>query len=116
MGRLLFPREKKYHYKPIKPDRLLAGKVKKVRSRADSTPGSVSYALLLGYLAGARGEFLFKTEHAKLLDCSMEHATELAEEASRRGWIVFKRLGNVMEVSFPNLLTAREMEWVREQN
>jgi len=94
----------------------LAGKVKKVRSRAESTPGAASYALLLGYLAGARGEFLFKTEYAKLLDCSMEHATELAEDASRRGWIVFKRLGNVMEVLFPNLLTTREMEWVREQN
>lgn len=94
----------------------IEGKVKKIRSRAKSTPGSVSYALLLGYLGGARGEFLFKTEYARLLDCSMVRATELAEEASRRGWIVFKRLGNVMEVLFPNLLAAREMEWVREQN
>ena len=40
---------------------------------------------------------------------------ELAEEASRRGWIVVKRLGDVVEVLFPNLLRAEDLECVREQ-
>ena len=40
----------------------------------------------------------------------------MAEEASRRGWINFKRIGNVMEVQFTNLLTAQEREWIHEQN
>ncbi len=93
---------------------LLTGKVRKVRTRANPTPGAVSYALLLGYLTGARGESLFQTEYAKLLDCSFERALSLAEDASRRGWIVFKRVGDVIEVVFPNLITAEEMEWVRE--
>jgi hypothetical protein len=94
----------------------LTGKAKKIRSRAKATPGSVAYALFLGYLNGARGEALFTTEYARLLDCQKERAIELAEAASRSGWIVFKRIGNVVEVRFPNLLAAQEGEWIREQD
>lgn len=94
----------------------LKGKVKKVRSRAKATPGSTAYALFLGYLQGIRGEALFSSEYAKLLDCSVDRAIELAEEASRRGWIVFKRVGRVIEVLFPHLITEQEMEWIREQS
>lgn len=94
----------------------LTGKVRKVRTKVIATPGTVSYALLLGYLTGARGESLFQTEYAKLLDCSFERALSLAEDASRRGWIVFKRVGDVIEVVFPNLINTEEMEWVREQS
>lgn len=93
----------------------LSGRVRKIRSRATPTPGAISYALLLGYLTGIRGEALFRTGYAKLLDCSFERAIELAEDASRRGWIVFKRVGDVIEVLFPNLIKAQEMEWIREQ-
>ena len=93
----------------------LAGHVKKVRTRVKPTPGAVAYALLLGYLAGSRGKELFRTDYMKLLDCSVDRAIELAEDASRRGWMVLKRVGDVIEVLFPNLLTAQEMEWIREQ-
>jgi hypothetical protein len=93
----------------------LTGRVRKIRSQATPTTGSLSYALLLGYLTGVRGESLFRTEYAKLLDCSFNKAVELAEEASRKGWIVFKRVGDVMEVLFPNLINAQEMDWLREQ-
>lgn len=94
----------------------LTGRVRKVRTQAVPTPGAVAYALLLGYLTGARGESLFHTEYAKLLDCSFGRAVTLAEDASRRGWIVCKRVGDVIEVLFPNLITEQEMEWVREQS
>ena len=94
----------------------LKGKYKKIRARAQVTSGAVSYSLFLGYLNGLRGEALFRSEYAQLLDCSMEHAVELAEDASRKGWIVLKRIGSVIEVLFPSLLTAWEMEWIREQN
>ncbi|MHB8368647.1 MAG: hypothetical protein ACYDBP_03010 [Leptospirales bacterium] len=93
----------------------LVGHFRKIRSRATPTAGSVSYALFLGYLNGARGEGLFTTEYVKVLDCSRDRLIELAAEASIKGWIVFKRVGNIMEVLFPNLLTQQEMEWVREQ-
>jgi hypothetical protein len=94
----------------------LTGRVKKIRSRPKATCGSISYALLLGYLKGARGEGLLKTDFTRLIDSPFEHLSELATEAARKGWIVYKRLGNVIEVGFPNLLTDNEMEWLREQN
>jgi hypothetical protein len=90
----------------------LSGRLRKVRSTAAASAGSVSYALMLGYLTGARGANLFATEYTRLLDCSTVRAMELAEEASRRGWINFKRVGDVIEVLFPNLLNRKEMESV----
>lgn len=94
----------------------LKGRSRKSRVQTTATSGSVAYALFLGYLMGIRGESLFQTEFAKLLDCPIDQAIELAEEASRRGWIVFKRVGRTIEVLFPNLLTQQEMEWLREQS
>lgn len=94
----------------------LMGRTRKVRSTVTPTAGSVALALLLGYLAGARGKVLFQTEYLAVLDCSFDRAIELAEDASRRGWIVLKRVGDVIEVVFPNLLTKQEMEWIREQS
>lgn len=91
----------------------LSGRNVKVRSRALPTVGSVSYALFLGYLTGARGQGLFENEYIRLLDCTSERAIELAGEASGRGWIVFKRLGEVMELEFPKLICQTELEWLR---
>lgn len=92
----------------------LKGRQRKIRSRALPTPGSVCYALLLGHLTGVRGESLFHTEYSALLDCSVNHRLQLAEDASRKGWMIFKRIGNVMEALFPTLITNAEMEMMRE--
>lgn len=94
----------------------LVGKFKKIRSQAKATPGSAAYALLLGYLAGGRGESLFQSDDAKLLDCAPDHRMELARAASSKGWITFKKAGNVVEVLFPQRLTETETEWLHEQN
>ncbi|KJS33041.1 MAG: hypothetical protein VR64_03770 [Desulfatitalea sp. BRH_c12] len=94
----------------------LCGRSNKIRTRIIPSPGSVSYALLLGYLKGVRGSTLFNTDLMKLLDCSFDKAVELAEEASRKGWIVFKRVGDIIEVLFPNMINEQEMEWLREQS
>lgn len=93
----------------------LAGKANKVRSRAGATPGAAAYALLLGYLSGGRGESLFLTDFAGLLDCGVDRRMELAEAASRKGWMVFKRAGDVVEALFPQRLTKAEMEWIRDR-
>lgn len=94
----------------------LAGRVKKVRRHVTATPASVSYALLLGFLKGERGELLFECESIKLLDCSSSRAIELAEQAARQGWITLRRIGSVIEVAFPRLLTPEEVELIREQD
>ena len=93
----------------------LRGRKHKVRSIAMATVGSVSYALLLGYLAGIRGQSLFSSEYIKLLDCTSGHALELAEEASRSSWITCKRIDEVVEVLFPNVINPQEMERLHEQ-
>ena len=79
----------------------LRGKVKKIRSQANATPGSVTYALLPGYLQGLRGIMLFESEYARILDCSLERRIELAQIASGYGWIHFKHIGDVYDVQFP---------------
>ena len=44
----------------------LNGRSRKTRSGANATPGSVSMALWMGYVCGARGETLFETEYARI--------------------------------------------------
>lgn len=92
----------------------LIGHTHKARAQAQATPGATAYALYLGYLRGGRNLALFSTEYARLLDCSQERMLELAAEAARRGWIVFKQIGSIVDVQFPNLITREEMEWLRE--
>jgi len=92
----------------------LSGKVQKARTRAVPGPGAAAYALLLAYLTGHRGQLLFETDFLKILDTSIEHAIELAELASRRGYMVFNRIGEVIDVSFPGLLTQQEKEGLLE--
>jgi hypothetical protein len=94
----------------------LEGHVRKIRAHAHPTEGSVSYAMLLGYLTGVRGSELLQTEYFSLLDCPFDKAIVLAEDASRKGWIVFKRVGNVIEVLFPNLIDKEEMTRLYEQD
>ena len=95
---------------------LLTGRARKFRSQPTATAGAVAYALLLAHVTGQRGEHLFSNEYMALLDCSHEQALTLAEDASRRGWIVLKRIGKVIEVQFPALLTAEDQDRLREQN
>jgi hypothetical protein len=91
----------------------LSGHRTKVRSRPVATPGAAAYALALGYLVGARGPLLLSTFWAKLLDRSTKGVGELAVEASRRGWINYRRSGSVVEARFPGLLTEAEQESLR---
>lgn len=94
----------------------LHGRIQKIRMRVKPTSGAVAYALLLGYIVGARGQSLFDTEFARLLDCSKSRAFGLAEDASRKGWIVLKRVGDVIEAQFPKLINNQEQEWLRDQS
>lgn len=94
----------------------LSGRARKVRTRASATPGAAAYALLLGYVSGLRGQFLLDSDFTRILDCPRGRTIELAEQASRRGWITLKRAGTVVEVLFPRLLTSEEMEWLRESD
>lgn len=86
----------------------LKGRNIKIRQRAKPTPAATAFALYLSYITGARGENLFKTDFCSVLDAPAAELMETAEAAAKRGWIVFKRLGNVVEAQFPNLITEEE--------
>lgn len=88
----------------------LDGRVKKTKVKIEATSSSVAYALFIAYLHGYRGEQLFKNDIFKLLECSYEHATELASEGAMKGWFIFKRIGSVIEVSFPAIVDQKTLE------
>ncbi|HYT90716.1 MAG TPA: hypothetical protein VEL76_18555, partial [Gemmataceae bacterium] len=94
----------------------LAGHRGKKRTRPVATPANAAYALALGYLAGVRGQLLLTTFWARLLDRPTGEIAELAGQASRRGWINYRQAGSVIEVRFPELLTAEEQEALRGED
>lgn len=93
----------------------LEGRANKRRRQAEPSAGSVAYALLLGFASGVRGNELFRTQFMQLQDVAPERAMELAEDAARKGWITFKRIGDVMEAAFPRLITGEELRLIHEQ-
>ncbi len=92
----------------------LSGRTDKVRARATATPGATAYALYLGTLLGARGQLLFDNPYATLLDCPIGERYDLADMAARRNWLVMRRISDVVEVSFPALITEVNRGWFRE--
>ena len=93
----------------------LHGRANKFRQSPIATPGTVAYALLLGFASGARGPELFETIYMRAQDLPQEATITLAEQAHRKGWLSFKRIGDVMEVAFPKLITPQDVEAMNEQ-
>ena len=83
---------------------LLSGRQRKMRAKPQARPTSVAYALLLGDLCGDRGQALFTTLWATMLGAPIHELKELAVVASRQGWIEYRSLGDVVEVSFRHLM------------
>lgn len=87
----------------------LQGRVRKLRSRVNPTPVSAAYALLLGYLLGLRGQRLFTTLWARILDRTVDEIIFLAMDAKRLGILDLKHAGNVIDVGFGPVLTPDEL-------
>lgn len=94
----------------------LKGRSTKYRIRAKPTPTNAAFALLISYASGARGSALFETVYTKALDCSREESMAMAEAASRRGLMRFNRVGDVMEVAFPDIISRADLERIHGQN
>jgi hypothetical protein len=92
----------------------LTGKSVKLRSKPQVTAANTTYALLLGYLSGARGLFLFSTFWSRLLDASEHTLHELAKDASARGLLNYRSVGNIVEVDFPEYLNSKDREMLNE--
>ena len=83
-------------------------RTRKVRCRPVCTPATTAYALLLGHLQGVRGEALFDTVWARVLDQPRHHLMELAKVASQRSLLDFRHSGGVTDVGFTELLRPLE--------
>ncbi|WP_011393727.1 hypothetical protein [Neomoorella thermoacetica] len=94
----------------------LKGRVRKIRQKVDPTPVVTAYALLIGYLLGARGHGLFKTLWAKVLDTPSEELVSLAVDAKRLGFLDISYAGGMIEISVDRMLTGAERRLIREQN
>lgn len=80
----------------------------RVRTRATCRPADIAYALLLGHLTGARGQRLFETLWARVLDQPRSHLLDLATTASQHGMLELRHAGGVVEVGFRELLRPFE--------
>jgi len=86
----------------------LTGRARKIRQSVTPTPVAPAYALVLGYILGARGNGLFNTLWTKVLDTPQEELIALAAAAKRLGFLDLSQAGGVVEVSFTRLLTEDE--------
>ena len=80
----------------------LQGRSRKTRVRCRATPAAAAYALYLGRLGGLVGGELLQTIFTALLDCDAAEAFDLAQTAAQKGWLDLKRVGDIVEIEFPN--------------
>ncbi len=80
----------------------------KRRQRPVCRPADVAYALLLGHLQDRRGEALFETLWARVLDQPRSQLDDLAFAASQRGMLEYRNAGGVVEIGFRELLRPLE--------
>jgi hypothetical protein len=88
----------------------LQGRVRKFRQAIRPTPLATAYALMLGYLGGLRGGRLFETNWTRVLDASPAELRNVAAEAKRLNGLDLKSAGDVIEVGFSTVLTAKEIK------
>lgn len=86
----------------------LFGHSEKRRSRAVCRPAAVAFACMIGYLADARGQGLVRTVWGRALDAPDHVIYEHGFAAAQRGWIEFRRAGDVVDLGFSWLLREAE--------
>jgi phage baseplate assembly protein W len=88
----------------------LSGRTNKVRVHVSATLPAVVFALLIGNLTGARGDMLFQTLWANLLDTSAHFLREMAVLATQQGWLEYRHTGQVTEIGFRHFLKGEPHE------
>lgn len=83
----------------------LRGRAHKIRQMVSPTPATTAYALLLGHLAGGRGEGLLSTFWAHVLDAPSSELLRLAADARRMGLLNMAHAGGVVSIDPTPLLS-----------
>jgi hypothetical protein len=79
----------------------LSGRTHKIRSRLQTRPTAITFALILGHVGGIAGAQLFSSVWCRLLDLNATEARSLAEQAHRQELLTLRALGSVVEITFP---------------
>ena len=82
---------------------LLAGTNPKRRAALEWHPAALTLLLRHAYLRGDRGATLYHSPELQALGLGGEGADALAQAAGKQGLLSYKRIGDVLEVTFPNL-------------
>ena len=82
----------------------IAGKVKNIRVQPVISSKVVGFAMLLAYLNGERGDFIFSNMGVKALCLNESKLRELAIEAAKRDLMQYQYGGNVTAISFNNII------------
>lgn len=90
----------------------LQGRAHKIRKRLRPTPVSCTFALLMAYVLGKRGLGLLENTWVAVLDASQEDIIALAVDAKRLGLLDLRQMGNILDITFPNLLAEKDMELI----
>jgi hypothetical protein len=83
-----------------------AGRGPAIRSHIDPSPAAVAMSLVLGARRGLSGERLFTSDMAQLLDAPIRTLHDRTHDASRKGWLEYRSLGNVTEVDVTALIAG----------
>lgn len=86
----------------------LRGRVLKTRQKVTPTPAVIAFALIVAHLLGLRGKALLMTVFVRLLDSDADSVMPLVREARRLGFLELREAGDVLDISFPQLLTTDE--------
>lgn len=82
----------------------ITGKLKNLRTQPEINYTVVSFAFLLSYLNGLRGDFIIKSNWVKALCLDEKSIRTLALEAGKRDLLQYQFAGNVTSITFSNLL------------
>ena len=90
----------------------IVGKVKNIRVQPAISARIVGFAMLLAYLNGERGDFIFNNTGVKALCLNEAKLRELAIEAAKRDLMQYQYGGNVTAISFNNIIKILEVDAV----
>src|SRR5690606_33432174 len=82
----------------------IEGKVKNIRVEKKPSYRIVSFALLMSYIDGLRGDYMMDHACVKCLDLSTDELHPLIKDAADRDLIKYNRSGSTMVLSFENYL------------
>jgi len=94
----------------------LAGRNRKKRQFVRPSPIVVTFAMVLGYILGARGAALFETFWSRVLDASPGELIQIALDAKRLGFVDLTVSGGVVEASPLRILSDEERRSIHGKN